>query len=121
MHIRHNKILKFLAIILFSFELLAPSAFASTFTKDVEVDQPGKNILIAAPGSSLFTFLLFEEIGEEGREGRDDAAFSFVDLYASQFYRTPSITLGIELSLANTKRMFDTSTPLFKLHGVFLI
>jgi hypothetical protein len=122
MRIRHYKVLKFIAIILFSFELLAPSMFASACKNDGEVEQHGKDILTPALGLGFSTFLLFEEIGEEEeREGRGDVAFSFADLYPSRFYGYPSNSLGVGLSLTNAKRMFDTHTPLFKLHRAFLI
>jgi hypothetical protein len=121
MRLRHSKILKLLAIILFSFELLMPSVFASAVDSGYVVEQQGKKILSPIRVTGLSTFLLFEERGEEEREGKDDSAYSLVDFYSNYSYNTPAQTTGDELSLVDKQRLFNTHPPLFKLHQVFLI
>jgi hypothetical protein len=121
MRLRHSKILKLLAIILFSFELLMPSIFASTLDKDYIIEPHGKNILSPIHGTGLSTFLIFEERSEEEREGKDDVAYTLVDFYSDFFCNAPAQSIGSELSLVHTRRLFNTHPPLFKLHQVFLI
>ncbi len=121
MHLRHNKILKLAAIFLFSFELLMPSIFASMLDKDCALEQVGISVLTSKPRTGLSTFLLFEEKGEEEREGKESFTLGFLDFYSCSTYNASSQKTGIELYLLDIKRLFNTHPPLFKLHQVFLI
>ena len=121
MHLRHNKILKLVAILLFSFELLLPSIFGTVLDTDFALAQHGLSVSTSKPRTGFSTFLLFEEKGEEEREGKESFALGFLNFFSCSTYNASSQNTSIELSLVDIKRLFNTHLPLFKLHQVFLI
>ncbi len=69
MVLRNNQALKFFAILLFSFELLAP-AFLSISQVNTIADGSTKNTL-SASHTNIYALLAIEEINEEEREGKN--------------------------------------------------
>jgi hypothetical protein len=122
MQLRKSKILKILAIILFSFELLAPSIFAFTPENDFELDRTGRSTLSQAHLSSgLSALLLFEELGEEEIEDKSDIPLDLTFFYSSYLFDSHILKNGLSLSLAKTKQIANIHPPLFVLYRVFLI
>jgi hypothetical protein len=122
MQLRKSKILKILAIILFSFELLAPSVFAFTPENDFDLCKGGRSTLSQAHLSSgLSAFLLFEELGEEEIEDKSDIPLDLTFFYTSHLFDSRILKNGLSPSLAKTQRIADTHPPLFVLYRVFLI
>ena len=77
MHLRNNTILKFFAILLFSFELLAPSVLGANI--EIPVMESTEKISIHQ-SAIMFSSFLLEERSEEEREGKDMNLISF-DFY----------------------------------------
>lgn len=118
MDLKHSKILKLAAILIFSFELLAPTIFACTeLNSDLKAGQTKFN---ANPHSvTVFSNLLFEEVSnEEEREGRDHTliSFSFIEIFnVLQKFKSDNITLLLPVN--RTERQ----PSLFTLYRVLLI
>lgn len=120
MPLRYNKILKLFAILIFSFELLAPilliakpkqTALNSPLTLEYSITQQAKPL-------DLLSQLLFEEVGCEEREGKDGffLSVSFVEVYNQLQKFQP-----IQSTWFLPKDQFDTQPSLFTLHRVLLI
>lgn len=118
MLLRYNKILRIFAILLFSFELLAPAVLlgapegnltsANTISHYSDQNQP----------IDLIAHLIFEEVNNEEREGKDDYLISvcFVEVFNELQKFEP---IHVTWSLA--KDRFDTQPSLYTLHRVLLI
>jgi hypothetical protein len=119
MHLRNNKILKLLAILLFSFELLASTAI-SAMVREPDVQSEAKTNLSHTQNQNISFLLFLEERSEEEREGKD-AFFVVNDLF--KFFSSTHSTLAISLTQrsSSNKERFSTHPPLFKLHCTFLI
>jgi hypothetical protein len=114
--LRKNNALKFFAILLFSFELLAPSLFGST-SSELRIENDSK-LTFAQSLHSLSSFFLLEERNEEEREGKD-ILFS-PSLYPIYWFTVSQETKEFQSQLFLNR---DSSLPqsLFKLHCTFLI
>jgi hypothetical protein len=79
MAVRNFTILKLLALLIFTFELLAPVVLMSTEANSTRDDRVPH---ITTQGQlNLFASLICEEAGEEGREGKEDKAlFDFTEV-----------------------------------------
>jgi hypothetical protein len=122
MQLRKSKILKILAIILFSFELLAPSVFAFTRINECRREKDERSTISqshVAGGLSVFTF--FEEFAEEELEEKNDTPLAISFFYANYSFHSPILSDGSNISLAKTKQISETHPPLFKLYRVFII
>ncbi len=119
MPLRYNKILKLFAILIFSFELLAPVALVAS-RKGTGEDVSSKNsynIKGSTQSVDLLSQLIFEEAGSEEREGKDDCLLSvcFVELFNElKKFEPVQITWSLPVD------QFDTQPSLFKLHRYFL-
>jgi len=118
MLLRYNKILRVLAIFLFSFQLLAPALILGS----PESVLAAKNIKIQISEQNqpadLITHLIFEEANSEEREGKDDYLISvcFIEVFNElQKFQPVHITWSLP------KDRFDTQPSLFTLHRVLLI
>lgn len=118
MRLSHSKILKFLFILLFSFELFAPvlvpasSACQNSFSK-ATVQQAEQT-----QSFDFFSHFIFEEVSSEEREGKDDflTGLCYRELFSElQKFETVQITWPLP------KEHFDTHPPLFTLHRELLI
>jgi hypothetical protein len=117
MPFRYNKILKFLAILLFSFEMLAPAVLV--VTPEIQTErQTAKGLNESDRSIDFLTNLIFEEVSSEGREGKNDCliGISFIELFSALQKFEP-----IQLTRSLHKEHFDTHPPLFTLHRVLLI
>ncbi|MEQ1584692.1 MAG: hypothetical protein ABL895_02345 [Cyclobacteriaceae bacterium] len=120
MPLRYNKILKLFAILLFSFELLAPAALiaAPTESFNSQESQSISNLSESAQSFDLLSHLIFEEVYNEVREGKDDCLISvcFVEVFSElQKFEPVLITWVLP------KDRFDIQPSLYTLHGVLLI
>lgn len=120
MPLRYNKILKLFAIFLFSFELLAPAALiaAPTDAFDSQKAQSISNLSESAQSFDLLSHLVFEEVNNEVREGKDDCFISvcFIEVF-SQLQKFEPVVITWVLP----KERFDIQPSLFTLHGVLII
>lgn len=120
MPLRYNKILKLFAILVFSFELLAPAiliaapkeSFNDNETKELS------SIYESVHSFDLLSHLIFEEINNEEKEGKDDYLISvcFIEVFNELQKFEPILITG-----SLPKDRFDTQPSLYTLHRVFLI
>jgi hypothetical protein len=120
MPLRYNKILKLFAILIFSFELLAPFAFIAS-QKEATEDTPSKDgysIRESIQSVDLLSHLIFEEVGSEEREGKNDCFISvcFVEVFSELKKFEP-----VRITWSVPKDQFDTQPSLFKLHRALII
>lgn len=119
MPLRYNKILKLFAILIFSFDLLAPVVLiASPEQARESVSTIGYGLSKQAHPIDLLSQLLFEEVGSEEREGKNNCFLSvcFVEVYSQlQKFQPIRITWSI------LKDQFDTKPSLFTLNRALLI
>ncbi len=116
MPLRYNKILKFFAILLFSFEMLAPAVLLAT--PEATNSANSKNLNELNRSVDFLSHLIFEEVSSEEREGKNECLISvcFIELFSElQKFQPVQITWSLP------KEHFDTQPPLFTLHGVLLI
>lgn len=118
MDLKHSKILKLAAILIFSFELLAPALFAFT---ELEGDlKAGQAKFNTNPHSfTVLSNLVFEEVSnEEEREGKDDTliSFSFIEIFnVLQKFKPDNITWLLPVNRS------ERQPSLFTLYRVLLI
>lgn len=117
MSLRNNNVLKFFAILLFSFELLAPS-FLSAAISEPRIES-GSKTTFALPSHAVSSFLLLEERNEEEREGKD--IFLSAALYPIYWFTVSQETKGFQGQLFLNRDRPGTQQALFKLHCTFLI
>jgi len=117
MPFRYNKILKLFAILLFSFEMMAPAVLMATPEIHPE-RQHAKSLNESDRSIDFLTHLIFEEVSSEEREGKDDCliGISFIELFSELQKFEP-----IQITWSLPKEHFDTQPPLFTLHRVLLI
>ncbi len=117
MPFRYNKALKLFAILLFSFEMLAPAVLITS--PETSLDSPNSKRLSESNRTvDLLAHLIFEEVGSEEREGKDDCliGLNFTEVFNElQKFENTQITWSLP------KDRFDTQPSLFKLHRVLLI
>lgn len=116
MLLKRNKVLKLVAILLFSFELLAPAVFVSA-QQPTTVRLESTNFASLSHSFDLFSGLIFEEASEE-REGKDHSLTSicFIEIFSilHQFESADTAWLV-------PRQRFDTWSSLLTLHRVLLI
>ena len=118
MRLREHTILKFLAIILFTFELLAPPIFSSFLLTESPSSAEGSYLHASSHGSAL-AFLVGEQMNEEEREGHEDDIILFhVNSFGS--YLTSVKRKSNHFPSITQTEKFEAH-PLYKLHLAFLI
>lgn len=117
MPFRYNKILKFLAILLFSFELLAPACLPQ---ESGETHSPRNQASLNDLSHSFdyISHLLFEEASSEEREGKDDV---FTDLFVMDVFNALVKFESAEVTWQLPKEQFDSQPALYRLHRILLI
>jgi len=116
-NLRNNTILRFFAILLFSFELLAP-AFLGAPACEFETHE-GSSAISLQPSHTLTSLLFVEERNEEERNSRD--FFLTENFLAVSWFATASLTENKALQIFQVGDKFNTHPPLFHLHCVFQI
>jgi len=118
MLLSYNKILRIFAILLFSFELLAPALLLgdsenNLCSQHAEAYTSGQNQPI-----DLIAHLIFEEVNNEEREGKDDYLISvcFIEVFNELQKFEP-----VQVTWSLPKDRFDTQPSLYTLHRVLLI
>jgi len=117
MQLRKSYILKFFALLLFCFELLAPSLIISECSDGKETDSASYT---SAFKSNIYAFLFLEECNEEEREGKDTLPLC-IELYSFRHLSLSTDTRSISIPLHAKLNLFDTHPPLYQLNQVFLI
>jgi len=120
MPLRYNKILKLFAILLFSFELLAPAVLIAA-PKEVFDNHEIKGISTlseSAQSLDLLSHLIFEEFNNEVREGKDDCLISvcFIEVFSELQKFEP-----VQITWTLPKERFDIQPSLYTLHRVLII
>lgn len=116
MLLRNNSLLKLFAILLFVFELLAPSIL-NVNSKEIIVEN-GKQICITHTDLGFLSYLLIEEKSEEEREGKD-LLLCVINFQESFLLFQPLCAASVEIAPIHHKIKFDTHPPLYKLFGMF--
>jgi hypothetical protein len=115
--IRNNNVLKFFIILLFSFELIAPSLFSASISEP-KIESSSKATFTLS-SHALSSFLLLEERNEEEREGKD--ILLTVVLYPIYWFTLSLKASGCLSQFSVNRNLHPTQRALFKLHCVFLI
>lgn len=120
MPLRYNKVLKLFAILIFSFELLAPVALIAS-QKGASADATSKSshsIRETTQSVDFLSHLIFEEVGSEEREGKNDCLIGvcFVEVFNELIKFEP-----VQITWSLPKDQFDTQPSLFKLHRALII
>lgn len=115
MQLRNSYILKFFALLLFSFELLAPSLISTECFNGQETDS---TTFVSVIKPNLYSFLFLEECNEEEREGKDALPLSiaFFDFKSLSIF---SDSRSSYATLHSNQNQFDTHPPLYQLHQTF--
>jgi len=118
MLLRYNKILRVFAILLFSCELLAPAVLLGAPESNLSSENTISNISEQNQPLDLIAHLIFEEVNNEEREGKDDYLISvcFIEVFNElQKFESEPITRSLP------KDQFNTQPSLYTLHSVLLI
>ncbi len=118
MQLRNSYLLKFFAILLFSFELMAP-ALLNTEAQPDDSDARDQSHLTAAQ-SSINSLLFLEECNEEEREGKDALPLA-IEVYLFKYLSLANYSCRTNIPLQSRQNLFDTHPPLYQLYQVFLI
>lgn len=118
MPFRYNKILKFLAILLFSFELLAPACLPDHELGETRQPSDQASLNALSPSFDYLSHLIFEEASSEEREGKDDV---FTDLFVMDVFNVLVKFEPAEVTWQLPKEQFDTQPALYRLHRILLI
>jgi hypothetical protein len=121
MSLRHNKLLKLLSILLFTFGLVAPIVGADTIVEESEL--PGqRTVLPQETHHGALTQLLFEEnSGEEERDARDDKHQTVVLFLLPDVQLLSTLVPQTEGYSTSPIQKLGTHPPLFRLHRTFLL
>jgi len=116
MLLQRNKVLKLVAILLFSFELLAPAILVTT-QQTPTLRSESTNFTSLSHSFDLFSGLIFEEANEE-REGKDHnlTGICFIEIF-SILHKFKST----DTAWVIPHHRFDTRPSLLTLHRVLLI
>ena len=121
MALRKSTFLKFFALLLFTFELLAPVYLSSKV--DGQVEESSRVQLHTSTPISVFSSLFYEEAGnEEGREGKEhQKVFQFV----SEINFVALFNCRVELDnvphIYSFTKNLPANTSLHSLYSVFRI
>lgn len=118
MLLRYNKILRIFAILLFSFELLAPAVLLGTPEGDLHSENTISLYSNQNQPLDLIAHLIFEEANNEEREDKDDFLISvcFIEVFNELQKFEP-----IQVTWSLPKDRFDIQPSLYTLHRVLLI
>jgi hypothetical protein len=118
MLLRYNRILRIFAILLFSFELLAPAFVLGVPESNLHSQSVKIHISEQNQPIDLIAHLIFEEVNNEEREGKDDYLISvcFIEVFNELQKFEP-----IQVTWSLPKDRFDTQPSLYTLHRVLLI
>ncbi len=118
MLLRYNKILRILAIIIFSFELLAPAVLLGVPESETTSQNTNNQITEQNKPIDLIAHLIFEEVNNEEREGKDDSLISvcFIEVFNELQKFEP-----IQVTWSLPRDRFDIQPSLYTLHRVLLI
>lgn len=118
MLLRYTKMLRVFAILLFSFELLAPAVLLGAPESNLTSENTLSQISEQNQSLDLIAHLLFEEVNNEEREGKDDFLISvcFIEVFNELQKFEP-----IQVTWSLPKDRFDTQPSLYTLHRVLLI
>ena len=118
MQLRNSYLLKFFAILLFSFELVAPALLNTEAQLDTRRDTNHSHL--SAAQSAINSLLFLEECNEEEREGKDVLPLA-IELYSFKYLSLANHSCRTNIPLRSRQNLFDTHPPLYQLHQVFLI
>lgn len=116
MQLRNSYLLKFFAILLFSFELVAPALLNTEAQLDTRRDS--NHIHLSAAQSAINSLLFLEECNEEEREGKDALPLS-IALFDFKSLSIFSDSRSSYATLHSNQSQFDTHPPLYQLHQTF--
>lgn len=118
MLLRYNKMLRVFAILLFSFELLAPAIVLGAPENTLTSENTMTQLREQSQPIDLIAHLIFEEVNNEEREGKDDYLISvcFIEVFNELQKFEP-----IQVTWSLPKDQFDTQPSLYTLHRVLLI
>lgn len=118
MLLRYNKILRIFAILLFSFELLAPAVLLGSPESNLISENTTSHFSKQNQPLDLIAHLIFEEVNNEEREGKDDFLISvcFIEVFNELQKFEP-----LQVIRLLTKDRFDTKPSLYTLNRVLLI
>ncbi|MCE2994382.1 MAG: hypothetical protein ACK5RG_12935 [Cyclobacteriaceae bacterium] len=110
--------MKFFAILLFSFELLAPALLNSTIEFSASGASDKSHLSVAQ--TTINSLLFLEECNEEEREGKDALPLA-IELYSAKYLSFANHSSRTYIPLHSRQNLFDTHPPLYQLNQVFLI
>lgn len=116
-NLRNSTVLRFFAILLFSFEFLAPTFLGASVSEQKTNDHSSS--ILCQPTHTLTSLLFVEERNEEEKEGRD--FFLTQVFHLASWPASPSIIENQPLRIFSVNDQFNTHPPLFHLHCVFQI
>jgi hypothetical protein len=117
MLLRYNKILRVFAILLFSFEMLAPALWLGDHQSNI--DQKSTTFLSNSNQSiDLITHLICEEVNNEEREGKDHY---LIDVCFVEVFNELQKFEPVKITWSLPKDRFDIQPSLYTLHRVLLI
>jgi len=118
MLLRSSKVLRILAILLFSFEVLAPALWHGESDKIIEAQKTTTYFCDQNQPIDLISHLIFEEVNNEEKEGKDYdlLSVSYVEVFNELEKFIPHQVVG-----PLPKDRFDIQPALYKLHSVLII
>jgi len=118
MLLRYNKMLRIFAILLFSFELLAPALWLHNDGSEPATPKLSFHFSEQTQPIDLISHLLFEEVNNEEREGKDD--FLIGVCYTEVFNELQKF-VPMQINWSLPKDRFNIQPSLYTLHRVLLI
>ncbi len=120
MQLRNNNVLKYLALLLFSMELLTPSFFQAGQSAEIRAK---RDFFLQIQKQNSQQFLLFAEENEENEESEAD--HQVPTLFFNQTFVLPFSKIVPQvpctLHFITQASIFDTHPPLYTLHCLLLI
>lgn len=119
MLLRHNKMLRIFAILLFSFEMLAPALWLGDHESSITQKSTTYLSLIDQHHViDLLTHIICEEASNEEREGKDDY---LIDVCFIEVFNELQKFQPVQITWSPPKDRFDIQPSLYTLHRVLLI
>ena len=118
MSLRYKQIFRLLAVLVFTFELLAPALFCHSEIASESINN--QKLLVDHSGSlDLLSHLIFEEVSnEESREGKEHG---LTQLWFTELFSVLRKFEPTNVTWTLPRERFDTQPSLFTLHRVLLI
>lgn len=117
MLLRHNKILRIFAILLFSFEMLAPELWLGDH-ESIVTQKSTTYVSDQNHSIDLISHLLCEEAGNEEREEKNDY---LIDVCFVEVFNELQKFQPVQITWSLPKDRFDIQPSLYTLHRVLLI